>query len=77
MPLLVQFDEVGMQIVQEDTVCAANNKADSCQNIVNKFHRVARNQEQIGAHGQEATWIMKLGGQQEMAAMIGKTREEP
>ena len=28
--LLVQFDEVAMQIVQEDTVCAANDKADSC-----------------------------------------------
>ena len=29
--LLVQFDEVAMQTVQEDTVCSANNKADSCQ----------------------------------------------
>ena len=29
--LLVQFDEVAMQIVQGDTVCAASDTADSCQ----------------------------------------------
>ena len=45
-------------------------------NIVNKFHRVARNQEQIGAHGQEAMRIMRGFDQQEMAALIGKTKEE-
>ena len=28
--LLVPFDEVAMQIVQEDTVRAASDKADSC-----------------------------------------------
>ena len=28
--LLVQFDEVAMQIVQEDTVCAVGDQADSC-----------------------------------------------
>ena len=28
--LLVQFDEVAMQTVQKDTVCAASDKADSC-----------------------------------------------
>ena len=31
--LLVQFDEVAMQIVEEDTVCAASDKADSCQTL--------------------------------------------
>ena len=45
-------------------------------NMVNKFHRVATNQEQIGAHGQEAMRIMRECDQQEMAALIGKTKEE-
>ena len=46
------------------------------QNIVNKFHTVARNQEQIGAHGQEAMRIMRGCDQQEMAALIGQQKEE-
>ena len=45
-------------------------------NIVNKFHRVARNQGQIGAHGQEAIRIMRRRDQQEIAALMRRTKEE-